>query len=139
MIDAIGTDWKTNLKTGGQTDRDERLYIDFRGKDYPDVSRDTRTYIDRGDCENTTDPMIRGEIDLATAEGAARYQTAHLLLWALAEGPAVLGFALCWVAGDRDWATLLFAVALVLLWINAPRAPEPTDPVGRMVEPEMNG
>lgn len=62
MISSIGSAWKTNLKTGMQPNRDERLYIDFRGKDYPDVSRDVRNYIERGDCESATPPTLRGEV-----------------------------------------------------------------------------
>jgi len=77
VIDAIGTDWKTNLKTGGQTDRDERLYIDFRGLDYPDVSRDTRNFIDRGDCESATPPTVRGETNDSHTNTTAVKSTAQ--------------------------------------------------------------
>ena len=71
-INSIGSAWRSNLKTGGQTDRDERLYVDFRGKDYPDL-RDKNNFIDRGDCESTTPPVPRGEVaDIHSNNTAAR-------------------------------------------------------------------
>lgn len=71
-IKSIPAAWQSNLGTGGQTDRDERVYIDFRGVDYPDVARDTRNYCDRGDCESASLPAVRGEIGISTGTSAAR-------------------------------------------------------------------
>lgn len=69
MITSIPAAWRTNLDEGGQTDRDERLHIDFRGVDYPDLGTGSAVYtlarednlIDRGNCESATAPMMLGE------------------------------------------------------------------------------
>jgi len=58
---SIGSAWKTDLQTGLRNANHERIKIDFRNLDYPDVARDTRTFIDRGNCESATEPTVRGE------------------------------------------------------------------------------
>jgi len=74
-ITALLEDARLNLQTGAGSARDERLYIDPRGKVYPDVSRDTRNFIDRGDCESTDLPGARGEIGSYDGTSAARDST----------------------------------------------------------------
>ncbi len=66
-IKSILSDHQSNLMTGAGGDRDERLYLGLRGVKYPDIARDTRTYIDRGDCESTTAPALRGETAVTTS------------------------------------------------------------------------
>ena len=71
-IASIGSAWRTNERSVRQGDHDIRTYLDFRGKDYPDIARDTRNFIDRGDCESTDLPGARGEIGSYTGTSAAR-------------------------------------------------------------------
>jgi hypothetical protein len=68
-VNAIGSAWKTNLRTGALADRDYRLYIDPRGLEYPDLGTGSAQYtlarednlIDRGNCELGIAPMIFDE------------------------------------------------------------------------------
>jgi hypothetical protein len=72
------------------------------------------------------DPMRRGDIDLSKPEGLSRFQSAHVVIWALCESVGLLGLVLYFLTGDGAWSGALFAVALALLWTHGPRAPEPT-------------
>ena len=60
-IRSIGSAWRTNQTTGDPGARDDRVLIGFRNRMYPDIARDTRNYVDRADCESTTEPTLRGE------------------------------------------------------------------------------
>jgi F0F1-type ATP synthase membrane subunit c/vacuolar-type H+-ATPase subunit K len=71
------------------------------------------------------DPMRRGDIDLSKPEGLARFQSGHVVIWALCESVGLLGLVLYFLTGDGAWSGALFAVALALIWIHAPRAPSP--------------
>jgi F0F1-type ATP synthase membrane subunit c/vacuolar-type H+-ATPase subunit K len=72
------------------------------------------------------EPMRRGDIDLSKPEGLARFQSAHLVIWALCESVALLALVLYFLTGDGAWSGALFAVSLALLWTHGPRAPEPS-------------
>jgi len=69
VIKAIPQGWRDNQTGGSLGDRDDRVYLDFRGVEYPDIARDTRSYIDYGDCETTTAPRVRGTTPAAAGHG----------------------------------------------------------------------
>ena len=78
------------------------------------------------------EPMRRGDIDLSKPEGLARFQNAHLVIWALCESVGLIALVLYFLTGDGAWSGALFAVSLVLLWTHGPRPPSPG---GEAVEP----
>lgn len=71
------------------------------------------------------EPMRRGDIDLTKPEGLARFQSAHVVVWALCETVGLLGLVLFFLTADGAWSGALFAVSLALLWTHGPRPPEP--------------
>jgi len=67
LIKSIPSAWKSHLKTGTLSTRDDRTYINLRNARYPDIARDCRSYVDRGDCESTTAPTLRSETSATTS------------------------------------------------------------------------
>ena len=73
-INSIGSAWQANLRTTWLPGRDNRLYIDPRGFEYPDLGTGSAQYslareenlIDRGNCELGIAPMIFDETVPAT-------------------------------------------------------------------------
>lgn len=70
-------------------------------------------------------PLSRGEIDLSTAEGAARLSAVSVILWALSESIGIFGLVLFVLFGEAAVFYAFLAASAALLLMHAPRASAP--------------